>query len=327
MKMMPKNHDPVDLLRPRLGVRHLGIMVALDHAGSVTRAADLLGITQPALSRQIRDAERRLGIALFTREKKRLRPTLAGECLLEHAKRILSDLAGAEADSVQIPAGPRDVVRIGSGAYACYRWLPGFLRELQEKAPQIDLTVVGEAMRLPLEGLAHDEVDVAIVPGPVERRGLRAVHLFDDELVAVLPPGHVLAGRPSLAASDLADQTYITYGPTYQTGFETARVLRPAKVWPKRLIKVDLSDAIIELVAAGFGISVLSRWAVSAAAEAGAVVTARVTESGLPIAWSAAVRRGDGPQAPALCLANELARWCRRDPRSFAVRQAGRRWA
>ena len=113
---MHSHHDLQSLFRPRLEVRHLCLMVALDQAGSVTRAADLLGLTQPALSRRIREAERRLGTDLYSREKKRLRPTLAGECLLEHAKRILAELARAEMDTIQIPAGPQALVRLGAGA-------------------------------------------------------------------------------------------------------------------------------------------------------------------------------------------------------------------
>lgn len=311
---MTETHELIDLLRPRLEVRHLSTMVALDQAGTVTRAAEQLGITQPALSRQIREAERRLGTALYTRERKRLRPTLAGECLLQHAKRILADIAGAESDTVQIPAGPRHVVRFGAGAYGCYHWLPGFLSTLQDACPDIDLSVSGRSRGLTLEALLGNEIDVALVPGPIEGQGLRAKHLFQDELVAILPPNHPLAGRPVLEATDLADQTYVTYGPTYRKGFETDRVLRPARVWPKRLIKVDLVDAIVTLVAAGVGVSVLSRWAVARAVAAGSVAEARVTEAGLPIAWSAVVRRNEADGAAACRLLAALDRWCAGGP-------------
>jgi LysR family transcriptional regulator for metE and metH len=314
---MTENHDFHDLARPRLDVRHLSLVVALDRAGSVTRAAELLGLTQPALSRQIREAERRLGTRLYDRVNKRLVPTLAGECLLQNAKRILFELARAEVDTIQIPVGPQQVVRIGAGAYSCYRWLPGFLAALQERAPEIDLAVAGDTAQRPVDALIQDRIDLALVPGPIDRRGVRVVPLFEDELVAVLAPGHPLAGRAVLEAEDFADQIYFTYGPTYDKGFETDRVLRPAKVWPKKLIKFELTDAIVDVVGAGFGVSVLSRWAVADAHRAGRVAVARVTEDGLPIRWSAVLRRSDGVRAPAYLLAQELARWCRRDPRRF----------
>ena len=315
---MPFNHDFSGLMRPRLDLRHLSLVVALDQTGSVTRAAELLGITQPALSRQIREAERRLGTALYSREKKRLRPTLAGECLLEHAKRILAEVARAELDTIQLPAGPQHLVRLGAGAYGCYRWLPAFLLSLEAREPGIEIAVAGESARLPQDAVLGDALDVAIVAGPVADRGLRVLHLFDDELIAILPLDHPLAGRRVLEAGDFAEQTYITYGPTYQKGHETDRVLRPAKVWPKRLVKVELTDAIVDLVAAGFGVSVLSRWAVAPALAAGRLAAARVTEAGLLIAWSAVLRRADGERAPSLRLAEALVRWCRAHPKSFS---------
>jgi LysR family transcriptional regulator for metE and metH len=315
---MTLTHDFQGLMRPRLELRHLSLVVALEQTGSVTRAAELLGITQPALSRQIREAERRLGTTLYSREKKRLRPTLAGECLLEHAKRLLGDLARAEMDTIQLPAGPRQMVRLGAGAYSSYRWLPGFLEALRTRAPEIDITVASDTARLPQEAVLQDELDLALAAGPVEARGLGTIHLFDDELVAILPPDHPLAGRAALEAEDFAPETYITHGPTYQKGHETDRVLRPAKVWPKRLIKVELTEAIVDLVAAGLGVSVLSRWAVASAARAGRIATARVTAEGLPIAWQACLRRADGEQAPARRFARELARWCRNRPEAFS---------
>ena len=311
---MTQKHDLSGFLRPRLDLRHLSMLLAVEQAGSVTGAAELLGITQPALSRQIREAERRLGTTLYSREKKRLRPTLAGECLLEHARRILSDLAAAEADTVQIPAGPRHLVRLGAGAYSSYHWLPAFLTVLQSRAADIGLAIVGESARPPTEALLHDEIEVAIVPGPVERRGLQVRRLFEDELVAVLPPDHPLARQPVLEAEDFVEVTYITYGPTYQKGFETDRVLRPAKVWPKHLIKIDVIDAIVEMVAAGHGVSVLSRWAVAEAARSERVALAKVTPAGLPITWHAVTRRSDGADAAADRLARELSRWCRARP-------------
>ncbi len=318
--MMQKSYDISALLRPRLDVRHLSLLVAIAETGSVTRAAELLGISQPALSRQVREAERRLGRPLYDRDKKRLRPTLVGDCLLENARRILRDLNQAEADSIQLPAGPRLAVRIGSGAYSSYGWLPGFTEALSQGAPSLELAVSGATTALPQDALLHEDLDLAIVPGPIDGRGLMAVPLFDDELIAVFPKCHRLAVKPVVSAEDFADQTYLTYGPTYQKGFETDRVLRPAKVWPQKLVKVELVDAIIDLVAADMGVSVLSRWAVAAHRSYGALALARVTGAGLPIRWSAVIRRADGERSPAVALARELARWCRSSPEAFSSR-------
>lgn len=315
---MQSNHDLHELLRPRLEVRHLSLLVAIAEAGSVTGAAALLGLSQPALSRQIREAERRLGQTLYAREKNRLRPTLAGECLLENARRILRDLSQAESDSIQIPAAPRQAVRIGCGAYSSYAWLPGFVGTLQRQAPTLEITVAGETARPPQEALLQEAIDLAILPGPLESRGLRVVSLFTDELVAVLPTSHRLAQRSVIEAEDFAAECYLTYGPTYQKGFETDRLLRPAKIWPQRLIKIELVDAILEMVAAGLGVSVLSRWAVDAHRRRADLAAIRLTDQGLPISWRAALRRADGERSPAARVAELLASWCQGEATAFA---------
>ena len=86
--------------------------------------------------------------------------------------------------------------------------------------------------------------------------------------------------------------------------------------------KVELVDAIIELVAAGLGVSVLSRWAVIAHRRRADLALAEVTAAGLPIRWSAVTRRADGERSPAAALARELAQWCRKGPDSLSLRSA-----
>jgi LysR family transcriptional regulator for metE and metH len=309
------------MLRTRLDVRHLHLMLAIEETGSVTRAAELLGLTQPALSRQIREAERRLGTSLYERVNKRLRLTPAGDCLLQSAKRILRDLDRAESDAMEFPLAPQSMVRIAIGAYPWHLWLPRFLTGAGTKLEGIEIEMVKFAGHRAVQALLQNEIDLAIAAGPLDGRGLRAFPLFEDELVAILPPGHALASKAVLEAADFADQVFVTYGPTYEKGYETDRVLRPANVWPRKLVKVDQTEGIAAMVAAGLGVSVLSRWAVAAHAQAGRLALARVTAAGLPIAWRAVVRRGERESGAAVRLAQELARWCGEDPMSFA--QAG----
>jgi len=305
------------MLRARLDIRHLHLMLAIEETGSVTRAAELLGLTQPALSRQIREAERRLGTHLYERVNKRLRLTPAGDCLLQSARRILGDLHRAESDAMEFPATPQALVRIGIGAYPWQHWLPAFLQAAKTEIDGIDIEVVKFTGHRPVEALRHDEIDMAIAAGPLDGRGLRSVTLFEDELVAILPPSHHLARRDTLLAEDFADDVFITYGPTYEKGYETDRVLRPANVWPRKLVKVDLTEGIAAMVGAGLGISVLSRWAVAGHVAEGRIASARVSQAGLPIDWQAVVRRADGEKAAASRLARALAAWCEGDPARF----------
>ncbi len=113
--------------RIKLNIEHLQALVTLADTGTVTQAAERLHITQPSFSYRLREAERRTGVTLFSRVKRRLQLTSAGRRLLYSARAILTELAAAEADIVRF-GGVRQRVRLGSRAYSSFRWLPGFLR-------------------------------------------------------------------------------------------------------------------------------------------------------------------------------------------------------
>src|SRR5215467_10638978 len=113
-----------------LDIKLLRMLVAIDRLGSLTRAAPALGLTQSALSHHIKEAERRMAVALFHRVGKRLHLTGIGEELLQAAKTILGEIDRIEAELDLYRQGYGPVVRIASGAYGCQAWLPAFLAEL-----------------------------------------------------------------------------------------------------------------------------------------------------------------------------------------------------
>ena len=111
-------------------MRHLRMLQAMARTGSVTRAAAMLGLTQSALSHQIREAERRLGLDLFVQRDKRMQMTPVAQTLSEEAGRILAQLERLEQHIAREGGVMRHIVRIGCGAYSGYHWLPRFLQRL-----------------------------------------------------------------------------------------------------------------------------------------------------------------------------------------------------
>lgn len=295
---------------PSLDIRHLQMLAAIAREGNVTRAAETIGLTQSALTHRIREAERRLGSALFTRVGKGLRATPAGEMLTAVAERVLGELERAEHDAVEMSVGVEHVVRIGVGTYTRYHWLPSFLARLRERAPGLQVEVFADAMQRPLEMLLDGTIDVAIVAAGARPIGVVGIPLFTDELVAIAPVEHRFAKCPYIEAEALRDEVWISYGTKTEPGFESERFMRPARVWPKRFLRVELPEAIVELVRAGMGVSILSRWAVEPYLRAGTLACTRLGESGLDIDWFAAVRQADGEGSPAHRLAVSLAEWC-----------------
>lgn len=305
--------------QPKLEIRHLRMLQAMAATGSVTRAAGLLNLTQSALSHQIREAERRLGLDLFVRGDKRMQMTPAAALLNDEAGRILAQLERAEAAVETHGEGVRHVVRIGCGAYSAYRWLPRFMRAFQESAPDIDIEVVADATQRPLTALIDRNLDLAVTSGAAHKSATRSLKLFPDELILIMAPDHPLAGKPFVVAQDLADQVYISYSDIAEKGHEYDSFLKPAQVTYRKMLKVELTEAIVELVAAGFGISILSRWAVSQYLHSGVLASARVGRKGLHVDWHAIARKSDDDQDPAWRMARALQSWCEADPYAFGL--------
>jgi len=284
-----------------LEVRHLRVLDAIVREGGVSRAAGRLNLTQPAVSHALIDLEDRLGVKLFERGARRMRPTAECERLLKAARIVLDELGRAEDDVAAIRDGQQGVLRITTQCYTCYHWLPRVLSTMACDFPKIDVQIVPEATRRPIEALLEESLDLAITHEVAPSTLVASERLFDDELVAIVAPGHRLAGRSVLEAADFADEHVILHsGPEDATLFQ--RVLRPAGVEPRRTSQLMLTEALVESVKAGLGVSVLARWAVGSALADGSLVAVRVTRGGLERSWYAAVlrRRRDQPALASL---------------------------
>ncbi len=216
----------------------------------------------------------------------------------------------------------RHIVRIGCGAYSCYRWLPRFLKSFQESASDVDIEVVADATQQPLKALADRNIDVAVTSGTPHKATMHSLRLFRDELVLIAARDHPLAKRGVIVAQDLVDQVYISYSDVAEKGHEYESLLKPAQVSYRRMMKVELTEAIVELVIGGFGISILSRWAVSHYLRSGALASARITHKGLYVDWYAAIRKSEPKDAPARRMAAALQSWCETDQRAFTQEPA-----
>jgi LysR family transcriptional regulator, regulator for metE and metH len=284
-----------------LEVRHLKLIQAIAEEGSVTGAGGRLHLTQSALSHQLRDIESRLGSPLFLRLNKRMALTPAGERLLKSARTILDHLKVTEEEIRRLGADTEGVLRIAVECYTCYHWLPSLLamRSFREKYRRVEVRILAEATRRPLDWLLEGKLDLAIVSGAPRDRRLLQRPLFQDELVAVMRPDHPLASRPHLRPADFADQHLLIYS-TPEENIFMQRLLLPAGIVPAKVTQVQLTEAIVELVKAGLGISVLATWAVAPQVESGALAARPLTRQGLRRQWSAARLRGQS--APAYLL-------------------------
>ena len=270
-----------------LEVRHLRLVQAVAREGSMTRAANLLHLTQPALSHQLTALEQRLRANLFQRTARGMILTDTGSRLLQSAELVLEELDRVRQEFEGAAPKPLSL-RLSTECYTCYHWLPPRIRRFQESFPNVDVQVVVEATRQPLEALLARQIDVAIVTEAPVRRDVRTRKLFDDELIAIVSPLHRLAARSRLQARDFAGETLITYSVPPDQLTIMQEVLAPARVAPKRICPVELTEAIVEMVKANLGIAVLARWAVAPYLGKG-LRGLRVTAAGLRRKWYAAI--------------------------------------
>ena len=271
-----------------LDTRHLRLVVAIAEEQSVTRAGERLHLTQSALSHQLRDVEERLGTPLFHRINKRMALTPAGERLLRSARQVLDELRQVEDEIAQIAAGDRGVLRISTECYTCYHWLPEVLKGFGRKFPRVEVRIVLEATHRPLQPLLKGELEVAIVSSRERDKRLIYQPLFEDEMVVIMSPRHPLAARAFVSATDFADQHLLLYTqPSESTVYQ--EVLLPAGVKPARVSEVQLTEAVIEMVAAGLGLSVLARWAVAGPLRSGKLAARPLTRKGFRRQWCAAL--------------------------------------
>src|SRR6185436_745873 len=278
-----------------LEVRHLKLVETVAKEGGLTKAANRLHVTQSALSHQLRDIEDKLGAPLFLRLNKKMLLTQAGERLLSSAPAVLDELKRVEEDIRQIALHREGILRISTECYTCYHWLPPVLKPFNREFPRVEVRIVAEATRRPIEALLDGRLDLAVTSVATRNQKLMFRPLFKDELVVIVSPDHPLASRDFVTAKDFASETLLIYALAKEDLTIYQKVLIPAGVTPKHVSRVELTEAIVEMVKAGVGIGVMARWAVKPQVEAGTLRTLRLTSKGVHRQWSAAMIRQKAP--------------------------------
>lgn len=284
------------------------MVAAVAASGSVTRAAEELHRTQSAVSHQLRTIEERLGTALFLRLGKRMVVTAAGERVLATARRILEDLRTTEEDVRRLGAHEAGVLRVCAQCNTGYHWLPPLLEIFRRRHPEIEVSLAVECTLRPVDALLEGKLDLAIVTQPIRHHHLRLRPLFEDEHAAIVAPDHRFANRPFVRPEDLATERLLLYSSSPDDSFTIQRILRPAGMVPQRVSFVMLTEAILEMVKAHLGISVMQTWAIEPALRAGDVRAIPITAGGIRRQWYAATLQAAGTVAHVDAFIDLLAR-------------------
>ncbi len=271
-----------------LEVRHLRLVSEIAAAGSMTRAAERLYLTQSALSHQLRDIESRFRTQFFVRLGRRMVLTPAGERLLASAQRVLADLQQAEDDVRGLAGGQEGVIRVCTQCNTGYHWLAPLLAAFQRKFPRVSVNIMADATDRPIAALVQGRLDLAILSDRVHDARLRLHPLFMDEMVAVCAPDHPLAKDRWLSVRALAQEHLLIYSSVPEESFTLRRILAPAGLTPARVSFIMLTEAMIELARAGVGVGVLPRWSAHRAIANGTVAALSIGRKGVHRTWTAA---------------------------------------
>src|SRR6056297_2054748 len=289
--------------------RHLRTIRAIHQAGGLARAADLLHITQSALSHQIKGLEDQAGVELFVRRSKPLKLSAAGMRLLRVADKVLPEIEALEAEFSGLRQGSAGRLHIAIECHACFEWLFPVLERFRQSWPEVDIDIRPGLAFDALPALAKEEVDLVVSSDPETLDGITFQPLFDYEPLFVASSQHRLAGRDFVTAEDFRDETLITY-PVDRSRLDVfTELLTPAKVEPRAVRQIALTAVILLLVASNRGVAVLPDWVVRELRTSSDYVTRPLTEKCVTKRLYAAIREEDGDKpyvAHLIRLAREI---------------------
>jgi DNA-binding transcriptional LysR family regulator len=269
----------------QLETRFLNTFKTVADCGSFTAAANILGLTQSAVSQQVRALELELGSPLLIRSNKLIGLTPAGEIFLQCTRQVLEKLEQARSLVAEYSHNGSGRIRIGAHASACQALLPPIVSEFRAKFPKAELAVLALQDTAALDQLNSRGLDFALLQVPADGKPLGMVEAGRDELVCILPRDHELARCDRLNAEDLREQRLIL-PPLASTEYAPwQNLMIEAGVFPRIAVESDNFDLAKSLVLSGVGLTIGPRWAMGSEAVSGELIVRSFGRRGLWRNW------------------------------------------
>jgi DNA-binding transcriptional LysR family regulator len=222
------------------------------------RAAALLNVSQPPLSKSIKTLEDQLGTQLFVRSRRHVELTPAGQVLLERCEKIFQELEQAQIEVKRYGAGEKGSLRIGCEDGTTFSVLPPLLESFQKRYPAIPYSVVIQTVAQQIAGLQSGDLNVGIIPLPINHPDLDLMKLHSCSLMAALAERLPLARKTNLRLQDLRHQTVVAL-PEHQDNLYSCILpyLKKQRI-PVKLVPGAFDIATLLLMAAsGLGIALI----------------------------------------------------------------------
>jgi len=253
-------------------LRQLRSLLVLAEELHFGRAADRLGIAQPALSRQIQQLETELQSPLFIRSPRAVKLTEMGREFVANVGPAMQQLESAVADSVGFARGTRGRLRLGACSNLSYRFTPELLERLHRTAPDVRIDVRELSTAEQVRTLHSLEIDIGLAILPITDPSLIVRRIYREPLMAMVNSRSTLSQRPFIRLHDLAKEDFIVCPRYRQSGFHEVVIDLTAKVGfrPRISNETDAQGTAIALVASGLGVSLVPQSA-SAAGNQGVI--------------------------------------------------------
>jgi len=281
-------------------LRQLEIFLAIGRSLSFSKAATMLHVAQPSVSQQIRQLEEELGARVFFRLRNhKIHLTEAGKVLKESAERILRE-AQTLRMKVSISAGePSGEIRIGAdgGHQLTSRLLPA-LRQLHDQFPRAQIAILNGTTTELLERLKSNALDIGVVTFPIRVKGLRAELLFTEEMLVVVRKDHPLAVKRAIAPAELGKLRLVLYDRTVRIRPHLDEFFKRQGFRPEIAIQSSSVDAMLMMVGAGFGATILPATEILGSAYQESLHPLRIR--GSPLTRKMGVVIPDSPRFPSI---------------------------
>jgi DNA-binding transcriptional LysR family regulator len=244
--------------------RQIEIFAAVMKAGTVSRAAEALGVTQPGVSRMIAELERSLGFALFDRIRNRIVPTPEGRLFFEEVQASFRGMDTLRASAARIRDHGAGQIRVATLSALSASLVPDAVRRFREMRPETSVTLMVLPSRDVRDGVAAGAFDVGLAADEIDVTGLLHQPFVSPRALCAMPPGHPLAERATIGPHDLSGLDFVAYVPEDRARQRFDLIMTEAGAAPPRIVVETIYAATVcALVADGVGVGLVSPYAVA----------------------------------------------------------------
>ena len=252
-----------------MNLNHLALFHAVAEEGSMSRGAERLFISQPAVSKQIKTLETTLGTLLFDRLPQGLKLTATGEVLAGYARRLFAVEAEAEQALKEMQGLSRGRLTLGASLTIGDYLLPSVLGAFHRQYPDIEIQLEIANTHVIQQKVSENLLDIGLTEGFADEPHLDAAVFGSDEIIAIVPPGHPLLGQMTVTAARFCAEPLLLREPGSGTREVVERALSRLGIAVTPTLSLGSTEAIKRSVAAGLGVALVSRLAVAVEVESG----------------------------------------------------------